>query len=961
MEEYGGRVLAAEALPESGRATCGHDALWRCRSCYGRPTFCTKCCRDTHSSHPLHRIEFWEGSFYRAAWLRQVGVQIHCGHGGSPCPSLIRNMASSEDWEDTEDISVQVSDLPWIGSDARGPPDTTGAVYSNDRSVVVIDTGGIHELSFTFCDCLGAVLASRQDLQLLDLGFYPATRQRPRTVFTFRVLDDFLLTQKECNASARNYYNKLRRITNSALPHMVPDRYRELLRVSRQWRVQKMHKRAGFAHHNNSPGPGDLALRCPACPHPGINIPDNWKDDPEQWKYSRAVVLDGNFSARHRPMKNPEEDVRLADGLAFTVGQVGFRTHLNTGKEFREDPTCQEHRATLAATSNHGKYDATGIGAAACSRHGFFQPHACVDFQQGERQINMDYIVNWILAFLNGLQTLLLLYDIMCQYFTHFHRRFKESSSLSIPSGTTFLRGIGQFHVHGHLPRCFPRFSLNFIKGAGVQDGEVIETLWSKLNGIANSARGMGAAHRHELIDDCMNDSNWAKLVKIVPATTMKWRRVFKQLPLAASSHAALSAAADPTDIAQWTADAAAADEARGHDVEAMDIYDVHKKPLPTQKEIHMDLVEEELREEDLGSSGEATWLSAGLRLEKRKLSIAHAAQRLRTDASESERLDLRKQRERLARAIVTFHNTAKTHLSLQSLPDSLLPAEDLVGSGGEWDDVSDPSAAQPSEDGFLRPEEQAIALPSTLGIQYLVHRGRADLALKERKLREGQMNDSLQAIRTGIGYKSLLYRTKIRKANSTKSKLRSFDEVHVADETVRRHVRIYSQSRRAMERLFIPGDPAEDAEKARILSRYKPIVKKDLHASTTALEAFTPGLRMKSEAWFWALEDSSNGAGGTWLKGFRRMLWLRSFARAERWKEEKVWVLFEMDCIIRFFQHRAAEWSGFKAAAPSPGHTAYAARQEHMWSSLQLHAETKFAQARTDYRVIEPLQNAMQ
>ena len=127
----------------------------------------------------------------------------------------------------------------------------------------------------------------------------------------------------------------------------------------------------------------------------------------------------------------------------------------------------------------------------------------------------MDWIVHWILAFLTGLTSIILLYDIMCQYWPHFMERFAASPSLVMPEGLHFLRGIGQFHVHGHLTRCFARYSLNFIQGAGVQDGEIIETLWSKLNGIADSARGMGTAHRHELIDDRMGDSNWMKLVRI--------------------------------------------------------------------------------------------------------------------------------------------------------------------------------------------------------------------------------------------------------------------------------------------------------------------------------------------------------------------------------------------------------------------------------------------------------------
>ena len=80
----------------------------------------------------------------------------------------------------------------------------------------------------------------------------------------------------------------------------------------------------------------------------------------------------------------------------------------------------------------------------------------------------MDYIVNWILAYLNGLQRVLILYDIMCQYFVHLYARFAKSPHLHMPAGLTILRGIGQFHVHGHMSQCFPRFSLNFILRAGV-------------------------------------------------------------------------------------------------------------------------------------------------------------------------------------------------------------------------------------------------------------------------------------------------------------------------------------------------------------------------------------------------------------------------------------------------------------------------------------------------------------
>jgi hypothetical protein len=92
-----------------------------------------------------------------------------------------------------------------------------------------------------------------------------------------------------------SFYQKLRRFTNNAFPHKIPvsnffiivlhayltkqDRYRELMRVSRIWRDLMNRIRFGFGHETDrSPGPGDLALYCPACPQPGINLPSSWKD-----------------------------------------------------------------------------------------------------------------------------------------------------------------------------------------------------------------------------------------------------------------------------------------------------------------------------------------------------------------------------------------------------------------------------------------------------------------------------------------------------------------------------------------------------------------------------------------------------------------------------------------------------------------------------------------------------------
>ena len=52
------------------------------------------------------------------------------------------------------------------------------------------------------------------------------------------------------------------------------------MRVSRMWRDLNNRKRAGLGHDTGrSLERGDLAIFCPACPQPGLNLPDGWANE----------------------------------------------------------------------------------------------------------------------------------------------------------------------------------------------------------------------------------------------------------------------------------------------------------------------------------------------------------------------------------------------------------------------------------------------------------------------------------------------------------------------------------------------------------------------------------------------------------------------------------------------------------------------------------------------------------
>jgi Kyakuja-Dileera-Zisupton transposase len=115
-----------------------------------------------------------------------------------------------------------------------------------------------------------------------------------------------------------------------------------------------------------------------------------------------------------------------------------------------------------------------------------------------------------------GLDELLLIYDVYCQYGVNFDKRLRNVSDyLSLDPDVKVFGAIGKFHLADHVDSCFSKFTLNFMKGAGHIDGEIMETLWSGMNEVSGAARSMSKSHRQETLDDYMRDSNWKKTVGI--------------------------------------------------------------------------------------------------------------------------------------------------------------------------------------------------------------------------------------------------------------------------------------------------------------------------------------------------------------------------------------------------------------------------------------------------------------
>lgn len=60
------------------------------------------------------------------------------------------------------------------------------------------------------------------------------------------------------------------------------------MRTMREWRHVVLLKRGGRGNDGERPvaetRPGELAVLCPACPRPGINLPEDWASASEEDK-----------------------------------------------------------------------------------------------------------------------------------------------------------------------------------------------------------------------------------------------------------------------------------------------------------------------------------------------------------------------------------------------------------------------------------------------------------------------------------------------------------------------------------------------------------------------------------------------------------------------------------------------------------------------------------------------------
>ena len=175
-------------------------------------------------------------------------------------------------------------------------------VKSYNDEFTIIDLNGVHEVAVDYCGCH---MVQPHPIQLLRSGLYPATVLDPKMAATFQVLKFFHITMLVSKIAAHDFYTSLvwRRdntgmgkipvgLCCSPMPATADvdahqNCYLAFLLMTRQWRHLKLLKRMGRNNPSSFNGSesaladaGNCAVLCPACPQPGKNLPENWREAP---------------------------------------------------------------------------------------------------------------------------------------------------------------------------------------------------------------------------------------------------------------------------------------------------------------------------------------------------------------------------------------------------------------------------------------------------------------------------------------------------------------------------------------------------------------------------------------------------------------------------------------------------------------------------------------------------------
>ncbi|KAJ3833604.1 hypothetical protein F5878DRAFT_645810 [Lentinula raphanica] len=477
-DEYLGEMIRNEGRGDCDLEICylckqkgkKHVPLFRCMECFSEDLVCEACCKLKHEDRPLDVVEKWNGKFFEKVALRDIGVTVQLGHrAGETCFNL----------KIVHDFTV-------------------------------IHTNGVHTVDLSYCNCPNRTVAGEWNQQLLRRRWFPATHLEPRTAATYRVLEMFHVLTLQGKVTTYDFYAGLEKLTDNTGVRNIKDRYKAFSRMMKEWRHLKMPKRAGRGNDASrtlaETRAGEMGIPCIACPRPGINLPDDWKEAPASKSYLYWIyfAIDACFRLKRCLVSSEKQDPDLDVGGSYFTEDSLFRQYLASVTDQQEMSTCTGLSALDHANTKFSRgYATTGVGLGVCARHEFIQRNGVVDLQKGERYANMDYAFGSFLRHHDPALTKVVSYDIACQWHKNLVKLFTKSSSPYLNFIFTAINCLVNF--------------LSLSIGYGELDERMEKVLnvhgliWDRLPPV----RDMGPGSRHGTMNDHFGHWNWVKLIGI--------------------------------------------------------------------------------------------------------------------------------------------------------------------------------------------------------------------------------------------------------------------------------------------------------------------------------------------------------------------------------------------------------------------------------------------------------------
>ncbi|CAK5267983.1 unnamed protein product [Mycena citricolor] len=863
----------ADDIDDPCCARCGVDLklsteYFKCEDC-GPFLQCSGCLLEAHQTTPLHVIKQWTGSWWKKSSLADIGLVYQMGHGGWECSY---------------------------------PTSTV-------REMTVLHAPYIHRVRFRYCKCNRSDYASNIQ-QLLRNGWYPATGIDPETCATFQTLESFRLYSVAGNLNARDFVTSLEEmsdVTARTGMRKLPERYKQLQRMSRQWAFLLRLVRAGRGHDPDGALPakrGELAVICWACPYENRNLPSNWRDINPAYRfiYMLLLALDANFRLKNRLRANEIDDPPLGPGLGYWVEPEPYRDHV---KNYTS--TCIAFAALLQKdTRLTTGLRVLGVGGCVCARHEILRPNGLGDLQKGERYANMDYIVfSALIGF--TLWWLTLSYDIGCQWNVKLRDRMaKLPSHLHLDLEQVKVQcGLPVWHAGSHNQECQNTHSLSFKPGVGKTDGEGIERMWSVLNPIGYATKTAGVGVWADLIEEHVDHHNFRKNLSLGSVLSARLKLAEAERDIQVEAFRAASEGVEDEVMGEW--------------LKMINIFLQRPETSPSPYMLEMSAcvseaqVRLEVRKEEerltqegrmpLQGQSATAFLVAGILIEDIKARIIRELKGTALVAGER------------ANQIEEWRHTVLTKLArFRELQGLYMPAAPAIIEEAEA--RRDRSAASP------RPEHIKLWMPSEMPSLLGPARGCVGGLLDmEMKLRVAQCENSLTLVRARLHAKRHLI--SFRNANVT-GQNQSTKARTLISEVGEKVTASANRYRRGREALVAAGCLEKFQHLRELKDEHLQMSGAAMETDAERTDASTAmkigalgggkaprqdqGSSMQVISWIWTAPGALDNEEKD-LHDSIRVEWSRALARRDRWTEEVLLLKEEMRRVCAYLEWQADWW----------------------------------------------------